>query len=135
MGRHDEVEIPIPDDLADEVAARRDQLLEAAAEADDDVLTKYLEGEEIADPELEACLRKGVKDSILAPVLVGSAAKGIGLRGLLDAIVRYLPSPADEPPATATDKARRRRSRSRPTRTARCSSACSRRPPTRSSAG
>ena len=99
-----EVEIPIPDEMADEVARRRDQLLEAAAEADDDVLTKYLEGEEISDPELEACLRKGVKDSVLAPVLVGSATKGIGLRGLLDAIVRYLPSPADEPPAKATDK-------------------------------
>jgi elongation factor G len=99
-----EVEVPIPDSLADEVARRRDQLLEAAAEADDDVLTKYLEGEEISDPELEACLRKGVKDSILAPVLVGSATKGIGLRALLDAIVRYLPSPADEAPVKATDK-------------------------------
>ena len=99
-----EEEIPIPDDLAAEVSRRRDQLLEAAAEADDDVLTKYLEGEEITDPELEACLRKGVKESILAPVLVGSATKGIGLRGLLDAIVRYLPSPADEPPTRATDK-------------------------------
>ena len=99
-----EVEVPIPDALADEVATRRDQLLEAAAEADDDVLTKYLEGEEISDPELEACLRKGVKDSVLAPVLVGSATKGIGLRALLDAIVRYLPSPADEAPVKATDK-------------------------------
>ena len=99
-----EEEIPIPENLAAEVARRRDQLLEAAAEADDDVLTKYLEGEEIADAELEACLRKGVKESILAPVLVGSATKGIGLRGLLDAIVRYLPSPADEPPARVTDK-------------------------------
>ncbi|HSK51300.1 MAG TPA: elongation factor G [Clostridia bacterium] len=99
-----EVEIPIPDELADEVAARRDQLLEAASEADDDVLTKYLEGEEIADAELEACLRKGVKESVLAPVLLGSAAKGIGLRALLDAIVRYLPSPADEAPVQATDK-------------------------------
>jgi elongation factor G len=100
-----EVEIPIPDDMTAEVARRRDQLLEAAAEADDDVLTKYLEGEEIADHELEVCLRKGVKDSILAPVLVGSAVKGIGLRGLLDAIVRYLPSPADEAPVKAADKA------------------------------
>ena len=100
-----EVEIPIPDDLADEVTTRRDQLLEAAAEADDDVLTKYLEGEEISDPELEACLRKGVKESVLAPVLVGSALKGIGLRGLLDAIVRYLPSPADEAPSRPTDRA------------------------------
>jgi elongation factor G len=100
-----EVEIPIPDHMAEEVARRRDQLLEAAAEADDDVLTKYLEGEEIADAELEACLRKGVKESVLAPVLVGSSTKGIGLRGLLDAIVRYLPSPADEPPVKAIDKA------------------------------
>jgi elongation factor G len=99
-----EVEGPIPDDLASEVDRRREQLLEAAAEADDDVLTKYLEGEEIADEELEACLRKGVKESILAPVLVGSAATGVGLRGLLDAIVRYLPSPADEPPVKALDK-------------------------------
>jgi elongation factor G len=99
-----ETEIPIPSELETEVAARRDQLLEAAAEADDDVLTKYLEGEEVEDAELEACLRKGVKESILAPVLVGSAAKGIGLQGLLDAIVRYLPSPADEPPAQVRDK-------------------------------
>ncbi len=86
------------------MSRRRDELLEAAAEADDDVLTKYLEGEEIADAELEACLRKGVKDSMLAPVLVGSATTGIGLQALLDAIVRYLPSPADEGPAKATDK-------------------------------
>jgi elongation factor G len=98
-----EVEIPIPEELTGEVTRRRDQLLEAAAEADDDVLTKYLEGEEISDPELEACLRKGVKEFVLAPVLVGSAAKGIGLRGLLDAIVRYLPSPADEGPVTTRE--------------------------------
>src|SRR5947207_818497 len=98
-----ETEIPIPDELAGEVDRRRDQLLEAAAEADDDVLTKYLEGEDVSDPELEACLRKGVKESILAPVLVGSATKGIGLQALLDAIVRYLPSPADEGPVNARD--------------------------------
>jgi elongation factor G len=99
-----DVEIPIPDGFADEMARRRDQLLEAAAEADDDVLTKYLEGEEISDPELEACLRKGVKESILAPALVGSAASGIGLQALLDAVVRYLPSPADEGPTEALDR-------------------------------
>jgi elongation factor G len=98
-----ETQVPVPPELEAEVAARRDQLLEAAAEADDDVLMKYLEGEEISDPELEACLRKGVKESVLAPVLVGSATKGIGLRGLLDAFVRYLPSPADEPPTTARE--------------------------------
>jgi elongation factor G len=99
-----EVETEIPAGMADEVARRRDQLLEAAAEADDDVLTKYLEGEDVADAELEACLRKGVKESILAPVLVGSSHSGLGLQALLDAIVRYLPSPADEGPAIAIAK-------------------------------
>ncbi len=98
-----EVEIPIPPEMDGEVSRRRDELLEAAAEADDEVLAKYLEGEEISDPELEACLRKGVKESVLAPVLVGSATKGIGLRGLLDAFIRYLPSPADEPPTLASE--------------------------------
>ena len=98
-----EVEIAIPAEMEAEVASRRDQLLEAAAEADDDVLTKYLEGEEISDAELDACLHRGVRDSILAPVLVASATKGIGLRGLLDAIVRYLPTPAEEPPTVARE--------------------------------
>ena len=99
-----EVEIPIPAELSGEVDKRRDQLLAAAAEADDDVLVKYLEGEDVSDPELEACLRKGVKESILAPVLVGSALKGIGLQALLDAFTRYLPSPADEAPVHAETK-------------------------------
>jgi len=98
-----EVEVPIPPEMEAEVAARRDQLLEAASEADDDVLTKYLEGAEITDAELDACLHRGVRDSILAPVLVASATKGIGLRGLLDAIVRYLPAPSEEPPVVAHD--------------------------------
>ena len=98
-----EVEIPIPAELAAEVDRRRDQLLRAAAEADDDVLAKYLDGAEVSDPELEACLRKGVKESILAPVLVGSALRGIGLRALLDAFIRYLPSPADEPATQARE--------------------------------
>jgi elongation factor G len=99
-----EIEAPIPDELADEVALRRDQLLEAAAEADDDVLTKYLEGEEISDGELEACLHRGVRDSVLAPVLVASGAKGIGLNAMLDVIIRYLPNPEEEGPYEATDK-------------------------------
>ncbi len=100
-----DAEVPIPAELEAEVARRRDELLEAASEADDDVLTKYLEGEEITDAELEACLRKGVKESVLAPVLVGSAHIGSGLRALLDAFIRYLPSPADEGPAAARDRA------------------------------
>ena len=100
-----EVEIPIPDAMADEVARRRDQLLEAAAEADDAVFEKYLGEEEISDAELDACLHKGVREAVLAPVLVTSAAKGIGLGALLDAIVRYLPSPEEEGPYEGTDKA------------------------------
>jgi len=98
-----EVEVAIPAELEGEVALRRDQLLEAAAEADDDVMVKYLEGEEISDAELDACLHRGVRDSLLAPVLVASATKGIGLRGLLDAMVRYLPTPAEEPPTIARE--------------------------------
>ena len=100
-----EVEIPVPAELADEVARRRDQLLEAAAEADDAVFEKYLGEEDISDAELDACLHKGVREAILAPVLVASAAKGFGLNALLDAIVRYLPSPEEEGPYVATDKA------------------------------
>ncbi len=98
-----EIEIPIPAEMADEVATRRDQLLEAASEADDDVLAKYLDGADISDAELDACLHKGVRESVLAPVLVTSAVKGIGMRGLLDAITRYLPSPNEEKPVTAQD--------------------------------
>ena len=101
-GKH-EAETSIPAELEGEVARRRDQLLEAAAEADDDVLTKYLEGEEVSDAELEACLHKGVRESVLAPVLVASAARGIGLRGILEAIGRYLPAPSEEPPVAAGD--------------------------------
>jgi elongation factor G len=99
-----EVQVDIPAELESEVAVRRDQLLEAAAEADDDVLTKFLEGEEISDAELEACLHRGVRDSILAPVVVASGTKGIGLNALLDVIIRYLPNPGEEGPYTATDK-------------------------------
>jgi elongation factor G len=98
-----EVEVPVPADLADEIATRRDQLLEAAAEADDDVMAKYLDGEEISDAELDTCLHKGVRDSILAPVLVGSAVKGIGMNALLDAFIRYMPTAAEEAAVEATD--------------------------------
>ena len=96
-------EAPIPDELAGEVATRRDQLLEAAADADDEVLMKFLEGQEISDEELELCLHKGVKDSVLAPVMMTSAHRDIGISAMLDAIVRYLPTPTEEPPVRATD--------------------------------
>jgi elongation factor G len=97
------VQADIPAELADEVQARRDQLLEAAADADDEVLMKFLEGEEISDEELERCLHVGVRDSVLAPVMMTSANRDIGITAMLDAIVRYLPTPLEEEPVTATD--------------------------------
>ena len=98
-----EVEVPVPANLASEVATRRDQLVEAASEADDDVMTKYLEGEEISDAELETCLHKAIRSGMVAPVLVGSASKDIGVRALIDAIVHYLPSAAELGEIVATD--------------------------------
>jgi elongation factor G len=98
-----ETEVAVPENLADEVASRRDQLLEAASEADDDVMTKYLEGEEITDAELEACLHKAVRSGMVAPVLIGSASRDIGVRALIDAIEHYLPSPAELGEIVATD--------------------------------
>ena len=98
-----EVEVPVPAGLADEIATRRDQLLEAAAEADDDVLTKYLDGEEITDAEFEACLHKAIRAGIVAPVLVGSATKDIGIRALIGAMVKYLPSSAEFAEVSVTD--------------------------------
>jgi elongation factor G len=97
------VEGDVPAEVAAEAAQRRDQLLEAAAEADDDVMMKYLEGEEISAEELDACLNSGVRRSILAPVLVTSATRGIGTAALADAIVRYLPAPTERPPVNATN--------------------------------
>ena len=98
-----EAEVAVPANLADEVASRRDQLLEAASEADDDVMTKYLEGEEITDAELEACLHTAIRSGLVAPVLIGSVSKDVGVRALIDAIVHYLPSPAELGEIVATD--------------------------------
>jgi elongation factor G len=96
-------EEPVPADLEAEVASRREQLIEAAAEADDDVMTKYLEGEEITDEALSACLARAVRTGIVAPVLVTASSHDVGISGVLDAITAYLPSPAEMPPVTAKD--------------------------------
>jgi elongation factor G len=93
----------VPPELEAEVARRRDQLIEAASEADDDIMTKYLEGEEIGEAELEACVRSAIRQSIIAPVVVASAAHEIGVRGLLDAAIAYLPSPVDRGGVVARD--------------------------------
>ncbi|MFI5258190.1 MAG: elongation factor G [Candidatus Limnocylindrales bacterium] len=98
-----EAEVAVPANLSAEVDARRDQLLEAASEADDDVMTKYLEGDEITDAEFETCLHKAIRSGMVAPVMVGSASKDIGVRALIGAMVHYLPSPAELGEFTAVD--------------------------------
>jgi len=91
----------IPADMADAVASAREQLIEAVAEADDEVLNKYLEGEALSDEELTLCLRQGIANNVTYPVLVGSSTKNIGVSKFLDALVADCPSPADLPPRTA----------------------------------
>ncbi len=88
-------EAPVPDELSAAVAKARERLLEAAAECDDSLLEKYLEGEALTPGEVTAGLRQGVLAGTLVPVLCGSALKNVGTRELLDAVVEIFPSPAD----------------------------------------
>ncbi len=88
----------IPDEFAAEAAERHQELLEAAADCDDDLMEKVLMEEEVSVEELKAAIRKGVIDCKINPVFVGSAYKNKGVQELLDAVVDYLPSPVDIPP-------------------------------------
>ena len=82
-----------PPEMAGEVEAAKERLMEAVAETDDDLATKYLEGEAISDEELKEALRKGVASAQIAPVMPGSATLGIGVQELLEAVREYMPSP------------------------------------------
>jgi elongation factor G len=86
-----------PADLADEIAATRDQLIETIAEANDELLEKYLEGTELTPDELRDGLREGTQAGKFLPIVCVAAAKGIGIHPLLDAVVELLPSPAEQP--------------------------------------
>ncbi|HEX7069145.1 MAG TPA: elongation factor G [Candidatus Limnocylindria bacterium] len=88
-------EVPIPDDLAGIEHSRRDALVEAAAEASDDLMMKYLDGEAFTDEEIETALHKGTREGSVVPVFVGSAIQNIGVRELLSMIARHVPSPAE----------------------------------------
>ncbi|HDC92815.1 MAG TPA: elongation factor G, partial [Candidatus Acetothermia bacterium] len=88
---------PIPEELRPTAEAHRERLLEAAAEADDALLEKYLEGKGPTREELIAALRRGTIAGTLVPVLCGAAFRNKGIQRLLDAIVDFLPSPADLP--------------------------------------
>ena len=90
---------PIPADLAEQAAALRTALIEAAVETDDAAMEAYLEGNEPDEATIVACLRKGTISGKLVPVLCGSAFKNKGVQPLLDAVVDFLPSPLDVPPA------------------------------------
>jgi elongation factor G len=88
----------IPEDLKDAAVAAREKLIEAVASVDDDLMHKYIEGEEISEKEIRTALRKGTIELKIVPVVTGSAFKNKGVQTLLDAVVDYLPSPLDVPP-------------------------------------
>jgi len=87
----------IPAELAESAARFREQLLETLSEADDEVLERYLEGEELPVPMLKAAIRRATISGKLNPVLCGSAFKNKGVQPMLDAVIDYLPSPLDVP--------------------------------------
>ena len=92
----------IPDEFTELAQEKREELLDAAANFDDDLMEKILMEEEIEVPQLKAALRKGVIANELNLVFVGSAYKNKGIQELLDAVVDYLPSPLDIPPVEGT---------------------------------
>jgi elongation factor G len=88
-------ETEIPADLLETAQEYRTILVEAVAESDEELLEKYLEGEELSEAEIKRGLRKGTLDRHIVPMLCGSAFKNKGVQLLLDAVVEYLPSPVD----------------------------------------
>ncbi len=93
----------VPEDMKDLVEEYRDKIVEKAAEGDDALMEKYLEGEEISLDEIKASIRKQVLDCTLFPVFCGSAYKNKGIQMLLDAVIDFLPAPTDVPPVKGTD--------------------------------
>jgi elongation factor G len=93
-------ETEVPADMMEMALEYREKMLEAAAESDEDLMMKYLEGEELTEDEIRAGLRKGTIDVTMTPVLCGSSFKNKGVQMLLDAVVDYLPSPTDVPDIT-----------------------------------
>ena len=90
-------ETDIPEDMLEEAEEYRSKLLESIAETDEDLMMKYLEGEELTEEEIHQGIRKATVNLEMVPVVCGSSYKNKGVQLLLDAIVRYLPSPVDVP--------------------------------------
>jgi len=97
LGQNIEV-VDIPDDLRDLAEEYRENLLENVAEHDEELMVKYLEGEEISPEDIIRAIRTATINVEITPVLCGSSYKNKGVQPLLDAIVDYLPSPLDIPP-------------------------------------
>jgi elongation factor G len=95
--------IEIPADLKEAAVEARRHMVEKIAELDDELIMKFLEAQEITIPELKVALRKGVLENKAYPVFAGSSLKNKGVQVLLDAVIDYLPSPADIPAVKATD--------------------------------
>ncbi|MGQ9557085.1 MAG: elongation factor G [Desulfurispora sp.] len=90
------VPVDIPSDLADTVAEYREKLVEAAVEADDELMMKYLEGEELSLDEVKLGLAKGVQSAKVVPILCGSATKNMAVSSLMDFLVENFPAPVVE---------------------------------------
>ena len=97
-------EIDIPADMKDAVESEREAFIENVAEADDALVERYLEGEELTDEDIKAALTKGLLSRIFVPVLCGSATASIGIDLLMDFIVASVPSPADRGAINAFDE-------------------------------
>jgi elongation factor G len=99
----DSTEGDIPPAIQDAAATLRERLLEAVCETDDDLIVKYLEGDELSEEEVRTSLHRAVKAGKITPALVGSATMNRGTRQLLQSIVEFLPSPAERGANTATN--------------------------------
>ena len=91
-------EVAIPANLADKAKEYRQMLIDTAVELDDEVMEKYLEGQDPTEEQLRACIRKGCISLKFVPIVCGSAFKNKGVQPMLDAVVDFLPSPIDIPP-------------------------------------
>ncbi len=94
---------PIPAELLGQATEMRGQMVEKIAELDDELIVKYLDGDEISVDELKAGLRREVIASLATPVFCGTSLKNKGVQPVLDAVIDYLPSPCDVPPVKGTD--------------------------------
>jgi elongation factor G len=95
--------VDVPAELLDQAKEWREKLVEAVSGIDDDLMAKYLEGEEVSEDEIHRALRQGTIDLKIVPVVTGSAFKNKGVQTLLDAVVDYLPSPLDVPAIEGTN--------------------------------